>query len=975
MKLKFNIQEYQTEAVDSIVNIFKGQKANKSNFTVSANTQQSLFSEGTGNRLDILEDEILENVRNIQLDNKITRSTSLEGMNFSVEMETGTGKTYVYVKTILELNKKYGFTKFVIVVPSIAIKEGVYKFFEVTEEHFRSLYDNVLYNYFIYDSKKRDEVVSFATNTNIEIMIITIGSFISDFGETSKKSNLMYRPDDKLSGQIPIELIRNTNPIVIIDEPQSVDNTAKSKEAIAKLNPLCQLRYSATHKNKYNLMYKLDAVDAYNKKLVKQISVNSISTDDNINTPYIKLISVSDKNGYIAKVEVNVKSNTGAVKKKQISLKMEDNLKDYTNLEIYDSYILDDIDTTPEGEYIQFTNNDILYLGDSIGDVDDIAIKRAQIRMTIESHLKKERQYTKKGIKVLSLFFIDDVSKYRIYDENGNELLGEYAKIFEEEYKNLINGKYNDLLQTNKEYYKVENVHDGYFSIDKKGRVKNTNGDSNADESTYNRIMRNKERLLSFSEPLRFIFSHSALKEGWDNPNVFQVCTLVETKDNLTKRQKVGRGLRICVNQDGERVKDSKYNELTVIANESYKQFAEELQKEIEKDAGIRFGYIEREYFSDITVTVDKEICEYVEIGPDMSNKIFDMLVEKSVITSTGKITEKGKSDIRYRNIDIPIEFAHMEDDIYVKLEKVNTKLPIKDANKEVTVNLNKQVYLSDKFETLWMRINQKTKYSVNMDVNKFVQACINDINEMPDIKKMRIKSENVKLGINKAGINVSNFVSRTISDANLKVNYPDPMRFLQDETNITRDTAYKIITGSNKISSYMNNPQKYLEEVSKIIQKNKKSQLVDGIQYEKINDYYEKFLFENNRIKAYLESNAFVSNKSVLDHVVYDSDIEMEFAQNMEDDDDCELFVKLPDWFTIDTPLGKHNPDWAIIMNENGKENLYFVVETKGSKYKQDRRDTENNKIICAEKHFKAIGTNIEYQVSTGYYKDFKVN
>lgn len=973
MKLKFNIQEYQTEAVDSIVKIFKGQKINKSNFTVSNNTQQSMFSEGTGNKLDILYDEILENVRNIQLDNKITRSTGLDGMNFSVEMETGTGKTYVYTKTILELNKKYGFTKFVIVVPSIAIKEGVYKSFEVTKEHFKSLYDNVQYNYFIYDSKKRNDVVSFATNTTIEIMIVTIGSFISDFGETSKKSNLMYRPDDKLSGQVPIELIRNTNPIVIIDEPQSVDNTAKSKEAIAKLNPLCQLRYSATHKNKYNLMYKLDAVAAYNKKLVKQISVNSISTDDNVNTPYIKLISVSDKNGYSAKVEVNAKNNSGVVSKKIISLKIEDNLKDYTNLEYYDRYILDDIDTTPGGEYIQFTNNDILYLGDSIGDIGDVAIKRAQIRMTIEAHLKKERQYTKEGIKVLSLFFIDEVSKYRQYNENGNEIPGEYATIFEEEYNDLINGKYKELVQSNPEYYKVEKVHDGYFSVDSKGRVKNTNGDSKDDESTYSKIMKNKERLLSFKEPLRFIFSHSALKEGWDNPNVFQVCTLVETKDNLTKRQKVGRGLRICVNQDGERVNDSTYNELTVIANESYKKFAEELQKEIEKDTGIKFGYIEREYFSDITVLKDKDSILYEEIGPDVSNKIFDMLVGKNVISSAGKITEQGKSDIRFRNIDIPIEYVEMKDDIYVKLDKVNTKLPIKDANKEVTVKLNKQIYLSEDFRELWEKIKQKTKYSVNMNVNNFIQACINDINEMQDIKKLRIKSESAKLGINECGIDTTNFVTRTIGDVNLKINYPDPMRFLQDETNITRNTAYKIIIGSNKLSSYMNNPQKYLEEVCKIIQKNKKSQLVEGIQYEPINDYYEQILFENNELKAYLESNAIESNKSVLDHVVYDSDVEREFALNMEDDEDCKLFVKLPDWFTIDTPLGKHNPDWAIIMKEDGKEKIYFVVETKGSKYKEDRRDTENDKISCARKHFNALGTDVGYQVSTEYYKDFK--
>ena len=454
MKLKFNIQEYQTNAVDSIVNIFSGQKINKSNFTVSKGT---LFSQGTGNTLDLSEEQMLNNIRNIQLKNKLPRSTSLENMNFSVEMETGTGKTYVYTKTILELNKKYGFTKFIIVVPSVAIKEGVLKSLEETEEHFKSLYDNIPYNYFVYDSKKITRIEDYLVSTCIEIMIITINSFISDFGESNKKSNIMNRIDNEnLGGKKPIDLIRNTNPVVIIDEPQSVDNTENAKKAIQRLNPLCQLRYSATHKNKYNLMYKLGAVEAYNQKLVKQISVNSISADNETNTPYIKLLSVSDENGYSAKVEVNVKSKTGVIKKAPIKIKIEDNLKKCTNIDYYDNYILDEIDTTPGNEYIQFTNNKMLYINESIGDVDNLQIKRAQIRMTIDNHLKKERQYTKENIKVLSLFFIDDVSKYRNYDNEGNEVPGEYYKIFEEEYLDLINGKYKDLKETNDKYYKVE---------------------------------------------------------------------------------------------------------------------------------------------------------------------------------------------------------------------------------------------------------------------------------------------------------------------------------------------------------------------------------------------------------------------------------------------------------------------------------------------------------------------------------------
>lgn len=969
MKLKFNNQEYQTAAVNSIVDIFNGQRINKSNFSISVGT---LRAQGVGNKLDLLDEQIIENVRKIQLNNRLTRSINLENMNFSIEMETGTGKTYVYTKTILELNKKYGFTKFIIVVPSIAIKEGVYKSLQMTEEHFKNIYDNIPYNYFIYDSKKRGKVENFATSIDIEIMIVTIGAFISDFGKDNKKSNLMYRRDDKINDQIPIELIRNTNPIVIIDEPQSVDNTPKAKEAIKKLNPLCQLRYSATHKYKYNLMYKLDAVEAYNQKLVKQISVNSISAELDSNSPYIKLLSVSDKNGYSAKLEVNCKKTNGVIERKTINIKIEDNLKDYTNLDYYDNYILDDIDTTPEGEYIQFTNNELLYIGETRGDIDENAIKRAQIRATIDVHLKKERQYTKEGIKVLSLFFIDEVSKYRNYDSEGKEYPGEYYKIFEEEYNNLINGKYKDLKENNSNYYDTNKVHDGYFSIDGKGRIKNTNGDTQADQTVYEKIMKDKETLLSFKEPLRFIFSHSALKEGWDNPNVFQVCTLIETKDNLTKRQKIGRGLRICVNQDGERVNDYIYNELTVVANESFREFAAGLQKEIEQETGLKFGVVEKNLFADITTI--SEDGSYHELGLEISEEIFNMLIENNVINSIGKITETGKSDIKYRNIDIPKKLIIYSDDIYTKLDKVNTKLPIKNAKNEVIVKLNKKVYLSKEFDELWNKIKQKTTYSVNMDINNFIQNCVNDIKEMPTIKKLKIRSENAKLGITSLGIESTNVMIKTISDVEQNINYPDPMRFLQDEAKITRKTAYEIITQSDRIKDFFNNPQRYLEEVCKIINKNKKSQLVNGIKYSKTNNYYEKELFENIELKAYLESNAIPTTKSVLDYVIYDSEIEKDFALAMENDDDCKLFIKLPSFFTIDTPLGRHNPDWAVLMEEEGKDKMYYIVETKGSRFKTDRRGTENDKIDCAQKHFEATDSNIKYQVSTKYYEDFKI-
>lgn len=967
MKLKFNIQDYQTDAVNSIVNIFNGQRIKESNFTVSSNM---ILTQGTKNYLELSNEQLLENIRAIQLNNKLTRSVDLCDMNFSIEMETGTGKTYVYTKTILELNKKYGFTKFIIVVPSIAIREGVYKSLQITEEHFKNLYDNVNYNYFVYNSQKRGQVENFATSIDVQIMIITIGAFISDFGENNLKSNLMYRKNELMNDQLPIDLIRKTNPIVIIDEPQSVDNTLKAKTAINRLNPLCQLRYSATHKNRYNLMYKLDAVSAYNKKLVKEISVDSILSDNYYNDAYIKLLSVSNKNGISAKLEVNFKKSDGSIERKILKVKVNDDLKELTNLECYTNYIVDDIDIFPGEENIQFKNFQLLYLEQKIGDVAEQFIKRAQIRATIMNHLYKERHYTKKGIKVLSLFFIDDVSKYRNYDSDGKEISGEYYKMFEEEYNDLINTKFKDLKDSNLKYYDVSSVHDGYFSIDKKGRVKNTNGETAADQTVYEKIMKNKERLLSFDEPLRFIFSHSALREGWDNPNVFQVCTLVETKDKMTKRQKIGRGLRLCVNQNGERVDNYDYNKLTVIANESYSTFANELQKELENETGIRFGVIEKNYFSDITIlSKDGEISE---IGLEKSEQIFNLLVKNEIISKTGIITEKGSSDIKYRKIKLPDDMTLYWDDIYLKLDSVNTKLPIKDISKEVEVKLNKQVYLSEDFKELWDKIKQKTSYSVNMNVDSFINACVKEVKEMLPIKKAKIKSEVYKLDFKISGIETLSMSKNSIMDLEQKINYPDPMRYIQDETGIKRKTAYEIITRSERLKDYFNNPQKYLEEVCKIVIRNKKNQLVDGIKYEKVNDFYEQSLFENDELRAYLESNAIVSHKGAYNYVIYDSGIEKDFAQDMENDVNCKMFVKLPKWFTIDTPLGKHNPDWAIVRSENDIDKLYFIIETKGSKYELDRRVSENDKIKCAKKHFLALDSDIEYRVSTNYHESF---
>ena len=602
MKLKFKNQDFQTDAVNAVVDLFAGQEKTRSTFSVVEEKQLSLMNDlGIGNALYIDEKAISDNMHAVQKQNKLpmTELHAAEGdvgaasrCQFCIEMETGTGKTYVYTKTIFELNRKYGFTKFIIVVPSVAIREGVYKSFEITKEHFGLQYDNVPCRYFIYNSAKLSDVRQFATSANIEIMIINIDAF-------KKAENIINQAQDKLNGETAMRYIQDTNPIVIIDEPQSVDNTAKAKEAIASLNPLCVLRYSATHREKINLLYRLTPVDAYQMGLVKQISVSSNQVSGGFNEAYVKLISVSNENGFRAKVEIDVKGKTGAVTRKTITVKPGDDLFLLSGeRDLYEGYTVAGIDCTPEYEHIEFGNTEEVALGKAIGDIDENIVKKAQIRRTIEAHLDKELRYTEKGIKVLSLFFIDKVDKYR--HEDGTS--GVYAKMFEECYLELLSKpKYAPIRERFSS--DVSKVHNGYFSQDKKGRLKDTKGDTQADDDTYNTIMRDKEWLLSFECPLRFIFSHSALKEGWDNPNVFQVCTLIEQKSTFTCRQKVGRGLRLCVNQDGERIENKNINILHVMANESFAEFADTLQKEIEDETGVKFGVLQLDLFSGMTFT------------------------------------------------------------------------------------------------------------------------------------------------------------------------------------------------------------------------------------------------------------------------------------------------------------------------------------------------------------------------------------
>lgn len=986
MKLKFVDQQYQTDAVNSIVNIFEGCEIKNSLFTIDVsqdkNYAQTLEGEGvsyfTGhsNKVSIDDFTMLKNVQHIQEENDIQRTKSLENKNFTIEMETGTGKTYVYTKTILELNKRYGFTKFIIVVPSIAIKEGVNSSLKATEEHFKEKYDNVVYNYFVYDSNHLERIRDFATSTNIEIMIINIDAFRKSFTDPTKenKANLIHRESDRLSGNRPIDLIKSTNPIVIIDEPQSVDGTKKSKEAIASLNPLCTLRYSATHKELYNLMYRLTPVDAYQENLVKHIEVASITSNEASAKPYIKLLSVSDKGGtYSCRLEIYVKDKrTGEIKLKPVTAKTRDSLDELSNgVDYYTSHehTVDNIDCFKGEESVSFSNGEYLNIGEVTGDVDDTVIKRAQIRQTIELHLNKELHYIKKGIKVLSLFFIDEVAKYRNYDRKDEK--GDYQIWFEEEYSRLIQlPKYRVLREkyADKISLEADKVHDGYFSKDGKGRIKNSTGVgvSKDDETTYQLIMKNKEQLLSFDEPIRFIFSHSALKEGWDNPNVFQVCTLIETKDTMTKRQKVGRGLRICVNQDGERVLENKYNVLSVIANESYKEFASTLQKELESD-NFKFGIIEPISFTGICMKqLDGTTCELTQ---EDSQQIFNYLVENEYMTSKGKINTKYHIEKHEGTFNLPDKFESYTAKVIKRIDNLTKEIEIKDVSRKIPVKINKEVQLSPEFESLWNRIKQKTVYTVNMDIEKLKEQAIEQIQLMPRIKEDRVDSQLTRVDINKQGVKDVGHQVRELGAVYEfeKPSYPDFIRRLQDATQLLRKTIIEIIAKSGRLSEFYINPEEFIKQVSKILLAVKKENLTEGIKYQKADEYYEQdFIFNDEELYGYSDRNVLEvdSNKNIYDHVIYDSIVEKDFALDAENDDDVVLYAKLPSTFKIDTPIGAYNPDWALVLNTEDGEKLYLIAETKGTENINDLKGSEKKKILCGRKHFEVIDSDIKYEV-----------
>lgn len=982
MKIQFDTLDYQTDAVNSVVHVFEGQTIKESNFTITNDVPQgTLFASdgiGIGNRVIINEDQMLKNVNKTQILNGIVPSDNLFGNNktfpqFNVEMETGTGKTFVYLKTILELNKQYGFMKFVIVVPSIAIKEGVLKSFEITKDYFQKY----IYDLFIFDSSKLDRVRSFASSNTIDIMVTTIQSF-------NKDTNIMNRENDQLSGVRPIDLIAETRPIVIIDEPQSVDNTDLSKDALSSLNPSAGFRYSATHRdNTYPKIYQLGAVNAYENQLVKQIEVAGIEIDEDGNRAHLKLIEVKNgKNGISAKIEVYKKTRSDA-DKTIMNFKAGDDMFTKTKLQVYDEVgFIQDIDATPGFESVTFSGNPAKITLES-ATLEDETMKRAQISKTIEEHLNKELQFKKVGqrIKVLSLFFLDKVENYRVYDEAGNPSLGRYARIFEEEYERLIHlSKYKDLNDVN---VPVAEVHDGYFSADKKGNLKNTKGDTQADESTYEMIMKNKEGLLTFydeekhhtakANKIRFIFSHSALKEGWDNPNVFQIATLIETKDTITKRQKIGRGLRIAVNEDGERVPGFAVNTLTVMANESYKDFAEGLQKEYEED-GVIFGVFNKDSFATIIVKYD-EVTEEMEIlGKEKSEQLFNFLKKEEFINLSGRATDKLKQAITDQEIEVPEDFIEVVPQILDVAKSKVKSLDIKDFKDKVKVNIVKEA-LADDFVELWNKIKYKTTYKIDFDSDKLIEFAANGNESFDGVNSIQTRKgtylyKKGTVEMSQAGVKADESSENSVqATTNGEYKLPDIITFLQNETSLTRKTIVAILQSVNNLDSFKNNPLSYMNQAEKIINAIKNQLIVDGIKYTRTDDEYEQTLFSTETLNAYLGDNGNSvavdtdKQKTVYDYVVTDSSIEKDFARKAEMDDNVKFYIKLPDWFKIRTPLGPYNPDWALLYEEDDEQHLYFIVETKGDTSFEQLRPHERAKILAGEKHFKAIDTDIKFK------------
>ena len=1005
MKLKFKNQAYQSRAVDAVVDCFKGQP-NTSGISYRIDpgktNQSQMFEAGFKNQDIILgEQQVLENLQQIQRLQNLPQSSSLvktkvSQLNLDVEMETGTGKTYCYIKSIFEMNKQYGWTKFIVVVPSIAIREGVYKSLEITADHFQEKYQKKA-KFFIYNSKQLHNLESFSSDAGINIMVINVQAF----NARGKDNRRIYEELDDFQSRRPIDVIKANRPILILDEPQKMEGK-KTLDSLKEFNPLFILRYSATHKTQHNKVHRLDALDAYNQKLVKKISVRGISVKGLSGTNaylYLESIEIS-KQTPLARLELEIKQAGGSIKRVIRKVKKGDNLYDLSGeLDQYKGFVIADINGVTDT--ISFTNGVELIAGEATGDVNEQALRRIQIREAIKAHFEKEQVLYHQGIKVLTLFFIDEVAKYRVYTDAGEEG-GEYAQIFEEEYRNAVNELKQDMFMH--EGYKkhldgipVEKTHNGYFSIDKKSKrlvdpkmsaTEKKRGEAN-DVDAYDLILKDKERLLAFDEPTRFIFSHSALREGWDNPNVFVICTLKHSDNTISRRQEVGRGLRIAVNQLGERQDDPatvhQTNVLTVVASESYKDFVTALQRDISDSLSERPRVADVKYFTGkIMQTKDGN----VEVSPDMAEGIEFYLIQNGYVDRKKNIAQKYHDALKNEELaDLPEDLLPYKEQVFQLIDSVysDAKLPQVENDRGAKINPLNANFEKKEFKELWNRINRKAAYSVHFDSAELIKKCIQTLNAELRVTPLQYT---VQRGDQADGISYDQMksgdsfkVKETSTQYNAHsihsaVEY-DLIGKVASEVQLTRKTVVEILSKIEKavFAQFKTNPESFIAEATRLIQEQKATVIIEHLSYDAVTETHDIDIFTDGQSKQDFSKAGEPLQRHIYDYVITDSKIERTFVQELDTSSEVVVYAKLPKGFSIPTPVGNYNPDWAISFKEGSVKHVYFVAETKGSMSSMELREIEKTKIECARKFFDEINRkinpeNVKYDVVNSFGK-----
>lgn len=988
MKFKFKIQQYQTDAVENTVAVFTGQPSHAlSTYRRDLGTCKSgtlRYEEdetGYGNhRLELDSQTILQNIRAVQNLYDITPSESLSRgiapVNLDIEMETGTGKTYVYIKTMFELNKQYGWSKFIVVVPSIAIREGVAKSFKMLEDHFMELYGKKA-RWFVYDSSNLQQLDNFSANSGLSVMIINTQAFAASMkeGGRSKESRIIYSKRDEFGSRRPIDVIAANRPIVIMDEPQKMEGIA-TQAGIRRFNPLFVLNYSATHKTRHDTVYALDALDAYRQKLVKRIQVKGFELKNLRGTSgylYLDSIELSPKRPPKACIEYETKTKSGSIVRKIKAFEVGDSLRDESGLAEYEGFTLSEINVKG---YVTFLNGVTLRRGEVTGDTSELTMQRVQIRETIASHLEKERQLFKRGIKCLSLFFIDEVAKYKRYDEEGNEVKGVFQTIFEEEYERLVSSELHVWDEAYNEYlrrFTPQEVHRGYFSIDKKtnrvidGKVEKKSGLSD-DISAYDLILKNKERLLSFEEPTRFIFSHSALREGWDNPNVFQICTLRHSNSTTAKRQEVGRGLRLCVDKNGIRMDQEvlgddvqEVNKLTVIANESYADFTSALQKETREVLRERAAKATVAYFTGKQIKIGEAIHT---IGETEASRIIIYLEDNGYIDEDKHITPQYREAVANGSVaPLPPKLQPIAEGVTRLINSIfdPSALDGMVVEEKTTVPENKlnDNFGKEEFQALWKEINHQYVYTVSYDSNELIEKAIQHINAELAVKQLRyVMVEGTQDEEQVAEFGDTRSQSHQLTDVCTSTVRYDLVGDIARGASLTRRTVVKILQGikESKLYLFKNNPEEFIRKVIGIIKEQKSTMIVETIHYNMTDGKYSSDIFT---LKGKVDfDRAYEARKHITDYVFSDSKGERQFAHDLDEANEVVVYAKLPRTFQIPTPVGNYAPDWAIAMEKDGVKHIFFIAETKGSMSSMDLTKIELAKIECAEKLYNSIST-----------------